>query len=139
MPRLTAGVLVIALIAAACSVAPIEDPGTGAGSLTTHIYASDGSVLAEWHAGEDRVPVSYSELPAHLVNAVVAIEDRRFWVHSGVDLRALARAGAQNYQAGQVVEGGSTITQQYARAVLLDTEVTAERKLREMTLALQIE
>jgi penicillin-binding protein 1A len=139
MPRLTAGVLVIALIAAACSVAPIEDPGIGAGSLTTHIYAADGSVLAEWHAGEDRVPVTYSELPAYLVNAVVAIEDRRFWVHSGIDLRALARAGRENYQAGEVVEGGSTITQQYARAILADTNVTAERKAREMTLALQIE
>jgi penicillin-binding protein 1A len=139
MPRLTAGVLVIALIATACSVAPIEDPGIGAGSLTTHIYASDGSLLAEWHAGEDRVPVTYADLPTHLVNAVVAIEDRRFWVHSGVDLRALVRASRENYLAGEVVEGGSTITQQYARAVLLDTEVTAERKMREMNLALQIE
>jgi penicillin-binding protein 1A len=139
MSRLTAGVTVIALIAAACSISPIEDPGTGAGSLSTRVYAADGSVLADWHAGEHRVLVIYDDLPLHLIDAVVAIEDRRFWVHSGVDVRALARAAGENYEAGEIVQGGSTITQQYARTVLLDSEVTAERKAREMGLALQLE
>ena len=140
MPRVRAGVVAIALLAtAACSIAPIEDPGIGAGGLTTTVYAADGSVLTEWHAEEDRVPVVYSELPTYLVDAVVAIEDRRFWIHPGVDVRALARATKENLDAGSVVEGGSTITQQYARSVLLTDEVTLERKSAEIGLALRLE
>ena len=139
MPRLTAGVLVIALVATACSVEPIEDPGIGAGSLTTTVYAADGSVLTEWHAGEDRVLVSFADLPAHLIDAVVAIEDHRFWIHPGIDVRSVARATAANLEAGEVVQGGSTITQQYVKNVLLDPEVTIERKTSEIGLALRLE
>ena len=140
MPRVRVGVVVSALITtAACSIAPIEDPGIGAGGLTTTVYAADGSVLTEWHAEEDRAPVAYSDLPKHLVDAVVAIEDRRFWIHNGVDVRAIARAAQENLAAGSIVEGGSTITQQYARAVLLDDEVTVERKTEEIGLALRLE
>ena len=68
--------MAIALIASACSVEPIEVSGISAGSLTTTVYAADGSELAKWHAGEDRVLVTYEDLPTHLVNAMVAIEDR---------------------------------------------------------------
>jgi 1A family penicillin-binding protein len=140
MPRLRAGVVVIALLAtASCSITPIEDPGIGAGGLTTTVFAADGSVLTEWHAEEDRVLVAYDDLPKHLVDAVVAIEDRRFWVHTGVDVRALARAAKEDIAAGAVVEGGSTITQQYARAVLLSDDVTLERKTAEIGLALRLE
>jgi 1A family penicillin-binding protein len=140
MPRARAAVVVLALAAtAACSIAPIEDPGIGTGGLTTTVYAADGSVLTEWHAGEDRVLVAYSDLPKYLVDAVVAIEDRRFWIHSGVDVRSLARATRENLAAGSVVEGGSTITQQYARAVLLNEDVTLERKTTEIGLALRLE
>jgi len=139
MPRLGAGALVIALIASACSVTAIEDPGIGAGGLTTTVLAADGSVLAEWHAEEDRALVAYSDLPTHLVNAIVAIEDRRFWVHNGVDVSAVARATRENVSAGAVVEGGSTITQQYVKNVLLSDDVTLERKAEEMGVALQLE
>jgi penicillin-binding protein 1A len=139
MPRLAAGVLGIALIATACSVEPIEDPGLGTGSLTSTVYAVDGSIIAEWHAGEDRVPVAYAELPAHLVDAVVAIEDQRFWVHSGVDPRAIARAASANLEAGAIVQGGSTITQQYVKNVLLTSDATLERKIEEAELALRLE
>lgn len=139
MPRLTAGALAIALLATACSVEPIEDPGIGAGDLTTTVYAADGSVLAEWHAEQDRLLVTYDELPTHFIDAVVAIEDRRFWVHPGIDLRSVARATVENLEAGAIVEGGSTITQQYVKNVLLGGEVTLERKAEEMGLALQIE
>jgi penicillin-binding protein 1A len=129
----------IALIATACSVTPIEDPGIGAGGLTTTVLAADGSVLAEWHAEEDRQLVAYSDLPKHLVDAVVAIEDRRFWIHNGVDVRAVARATRENVEAGAVVEGGSTITQQYVKNVLLSDDLTLERKAEEIGLALQLE
>ena len=139
MPRRAAGVLVIALVAAACAVEPIEDPGIGAGSLTSTVYAADGTALTEWHAGEDRVLVTYDQLPRHLVDAVVAIEDQRFWVHPGVDVRAVARAVQANLDAGEVVQGGSTITQQYVKNVLLTPEVTIDRKMEEISLALGLE
>jgi penicillin-binding protein 1A len=139
MPRLTAGVLVIALLTTACSVQPIEDPGIGAGGLTTTVYATDGSVLAEWHAGTDRSLVGYDEIPTHLVDAVVAIEDRRFWIHNGVDVRAVARAASANLNAGTIVQGGSTITQQYVKNVLVGDDVTLERKAAEVGLALRVE
>ncbi len=139
MPRHTAGVLVIVLVATACSVEPIEDPGIGAGGLTSTVYAADGSVLTEWHAEEDRVLVTYDELPKHLIDAVVAIEDRRFWIHNGVDVRAVARATVENIEANDIVQGGSTITQQYVKNVLLSDDVTFERKAEEIGLALQLE
>src|SRR3990170_4829396 len=139
MPRHTAGVLAIVLVATACSVEPIEDPGIGAGDLTTTVYAADGSVLTEWHAEQDRVLVTYDELPKHLVDAVVAIEDRRFWIHPGVDVRAVARAAVENIEAGDVVQGGSTMSQQYVKNVLLTDAVTLERKAEEIGLALQLE
>jgi penicillin-binding protein 1A len=139
MPRLTAGALVIALVTTACTVEPIEDPGIGAGSLTTAVYAADGSVLAEWHAGEDRTLVEYDELPTHFINAVVAIEDRRFWIHNGVDVRAVTRAVSANLEAGAIVQGGSTITQQYVKNVLVGDDITFERKASEIGLALSVE
>jgi penicillin-binding protein 1A len=139
MPRLTAGVLAIALVAGACTVEPIEDPGIGAGSLTSTVYAADGSVLTEWHAGEDRVLASYDAFPKHLVDAIVAIEDRRFWIHNGVDVRAVARAVGADIDAGAVVEGGSTITQQYIKNTVVGDDVTLQRKATEMTMAISLE
>ncbi len=139
MPRRKVGVLVIALITAACSVEPIEDPGIGAGGLSSTVYAADGTVLTQLHAGEDRLLVTYADLPLDLVNAVVAIEDQRFWLHSGVDAQAVARAVQTNYEAGEIIEGGSTITQQYVKNVLLSPEVSLDRKLEEAALALGLE
>jgi penicillin-binding protein 1A len=129
----------LGLAATGCAVEPLEDPGIGSGSLTTTVYASDGSVIAEWHAGEDRRLVSYDEIPAHLINATVAIEDERFWEHDGVDARALARALVRNVDAGEVVEGGSTITQQYLKNVALSSEVSIDRKVEEAILAIRLE
>jgi len=139
MPRLVAGVLVIALVATACSLESIEDPGIGAGSLTSVVYASDGTTITEWHAGEDRVLVSYGDLPKHLVDAVVAIEDQRFWSHSGVDVQAIARAVNANLEAGEIVQGGSTITQQYVENVVLGHTRTFDGKVAEVSVALRVE
>lgn len=139
MKRWPALAVVISLAAAACSLQPIEDPGLGDRGLTSVVYASDGTVLAEWHAEEDRALVTYDELPADLINAVVAIEDERYWQHAGVDLRALARSIVANLEAGGVVQGASTITQQYVKNVVLTPEVTLDRKLTEAALALRLE
>lgn len=137
--RLSIALLALGLAAAACSVDPLDDPGIGSGSLTTTVFAADGSVIAEWHAGEDRILVEYADIPLGLINAVVAIEDERFWEHEGVDPRAVARALVRNVDAGEVVEGGSTITQQYLKNVALTSEVSIDRKVEEAILAIRLE
>ena len=83
--------------------------------------------------------VALTDLPKHLPAAVVAVEDRRFYDHFGIDLRGLARAMLTNIQAKGVVQGGSTITQQVAKNLFLTPERTITRKLREMMLALWLE
>jgi penicillin-binding protein 1A len=79
------------------------------------------------------------DLPPHLAQAIVAIEDRRFFQHWGVDLRGILRAGWRNSQAGATREGGSTITQQLARLMFLSPERTFRRKLQEALLAIWLE
>ena len=106
---------------------------------TTKVFAADGSLITSLHAEQDREHVPLSEMAADLKAAVVAIEDSRFFAHKGVDLRALARALRRNAEAGEVKEGGSTITQQYVKNVLLDSEKTVSRKIREAVMALQLE
>lgn len=83
--------------------------------------------------------VNYYELPQHLINAVVATEDRRFFSHHGVDVFGIARAYYANNKAGRIVQGGSTITQQLAKLLFLNSERTIKRKIQEVLLALQLE
>lgn len=102
------------------------------------IVASDGAVLAErgsFH-GDD---VRLADLPAYVPNAVIAIEDRRFYSHYGVDPIGLARAAYANFVSGRVVQGGSTLTQQLAKNLFLDPARTIERKLQEIVLAVWLE
>ncbi len=139
MKRWLGLVAALGLLATACQFQPLEDPGLGDRGLTSVVYASDGSVLAEWHAEEDRALVSYAELPRSLIDAVVAIEDERYWAHAGVDLQALARALIADIESGTIAQGGSTITQQYLKNVVLTPEVTLDRKITEAALALRLE
>ena len=114
---------------------------------TSYILASDGTVLAEipFRDGEvvgHRVLVSAHELPETLVSALLAAEDVRFFEHRGVDARAVLRAAIANYEAGAVVEGASTITQQVVRALLperIGYERSLRRKVREAVLAWRLE
>ncbi|RMF10293.1 MAG: PBP1A family penicillin-binding protein [Alphaproteobacteria bacterium] len=102
------------------------------------VLARDGSTIATYGdvSGEW---LDYEELPPVLVDAVIATEDRRFWRHHGVDLRGVARAMWNNLKAGQIVEGGSTITQQLAKNLFLSPERTWKRKIQELMLALWLE
>ncbi len=88
---------------------------------------------------EQRVDVPLDRVSAHLIDAVVAVEDRRFFSHHGIDPVRVATAAYHNLRAGRIVEGGSTITQQLARAAQLSPVRTYERKLREILLAAQLE
>lgn len=84
-------------------------------------------------------PVRLAYLPSHVTQAVMAIEDRRFYQHSGIDLIGLFRALKTNHEAGRVVQGGSTLTQQLAKNVFLTSDKTLNRKLQEMLLAVWLE
>ncbi|HUJ58685.1 MAG TPA: transglycosylase domain-containing protein [Kofleriaceae bacterium] len=114
---------------------------------TTLVRAADGSVLADLPFRDGpvvghRTLVPLDALPALLVEAVLAAEDVRFFEHRGVDYQAIARAAWEDYRAGRVVEGASTITQQVARNLLpegIGSERSVRRKVREALLARQIE
>lgn len=106
---------------------------------TSIVYAADGSVLAEWHGEQDRTVVSYDDMPVHLRDAVIAIEDQRFWEHNGVDIEGIMRALRANTRAGEVRQGGSTITQQLVKLLFTKGERTLTRKVREALLAYELE
>lgn len=102
------------------------------------IYSRDGRLIAQ--LGEfRRIPVRYEDIPAVVVHAVLAAEDDRFFEHPGFDYQGLGRAGANFLLTGQRTQGGSTITQQLARAYFLTRERTFVRKAKELLLALRIE
>ncbi len=89
--------------------------------------------------GRDRVPVRLDEVPEHLVDALLTVEDRRFYEHGALDPRRIAGAALSNLRQRRVVEGGSTITQQLARTLFLSTDRTVFRKLREAAIAVALE
>lgn len=105
---------------------------------STMVRGWDGTPLAEL-ATERREVLPFETFPRQLLNAFVAIEDRRFYEHSGLDYRGMVRALMANLRAGRVAQGGSTITQQVSRALLRTPERTFQRKIRESILARRLE
>lgn len=106
---------------------------------TTFIYDRNGHVIARLHGATNRVVVNSERIPALLKQATVAIEDKRFYRHHGVDPEGIARAALADLRAGRIVEGGSTITEQYVKNVYTGGERTVARKLHEALLAWQLE
>ncbi|MGD8512462.1 MAG: transglycosylase domain-containing protein, partial [Deltaproteobacteria bacterium] len=104
----------------------------------TRIYSADKALLAERFT-EKRDPVPLSVMPADLKEAILATEDTLFYEHPGVDLKGVLRAVIRNTQAGEYVEGASTITQQLAKTLFLTPRKSMMRKLKEAFLAFQIE
>jgi penicillin-binding protein 1A len=138
--RWSALVVLLTLIGGACAYAPPTlDVAGPVLAQSTKIYAADGTLITTLLAAENREDVRFDDLPAWVPDAVVAIEDSRYWTHKGVDVRAILRAAVANTAEGEVVEGGSTITQQYVKNTLLDSDQTLDRKLEEAVLALQLE
>jgi penicillin-binding protein 1B len=88
---------------------------------------------------EDRLPVRLSEVPQHLIDAVLTIEDQRFYQHGGLDIKRIAGATVANVKAMRLVQGGSTISQQLAKNLYLSPRRTPLRKLREAALAVALE
>ncbi|MGD9106460.1 MAG: transglycosylase domain-containing protein, partial [Desulfobacterales bacterium] len=107
-------------------------------SAVTRIYSADNVLLAELFV-EKRDPVPLKAIPDDLKKALIATEDRKFYQHSGVDLKGILRALISNIRAGEFVEGASTITQQLAKTLFLTSRKTLLRKIKEAFLAFQLE
>ncbi len=101
------------------------------------ILATDGSIIA--NRGMRREHIRIDDMPKHLVNAVLAVEDSRFYDHAGIDPYGLLRATWVNYRRGQVVQGGSTITQQLAKNLFFSAEQSVTRKFKEAMTAIWME
>ncbi len=118
----------------------IEDQKQVVLAQTSRIYAADGTLLAYLHGVENRTLIGGERIPELVKDAVVAIEDERFYKHNGVDLEAVARASLVNLESGRIEEGFSTITMQLVGNLYLDRlDISLTRKFREMTLAWQLE
>lgn len=105
---------------------------------STLIFDRDGNVIANIHGDEDRVVIPLNEISPNVLRAVMAIEDTRFYEHSGVDIRGTFRAFFQNIK-GDDVQGGSTLTQQLVKNLFLTPERSIGRKIAEALLALRVE
>jgi penicillin-binding protein 1A len=104
----------------------------------TKVYDDNDELITEMHV-ERRIFVPLAHIPQALRDAVIATEDKRFYYHWGIDPIGIARAVAQNYRRGRIVEGGSTITQQLTKVLFLTPDKSLERKLKEAVLALELE
>jgi penicillin-binding protein 1A len=108
-------------------------------SMPTTVVDADGNEIGEFRAFELTVPIRWRDIPQVLIDAVVAVEDRNFWEHDGVDPEAIVRAALTNFEEGDTVQGGSTITQQYVKNTYTTGERDLSRKLREALLATRLE
>jgi penicillin-binding protein 1A len=127
---------VVSVAASAPSLSSLKERDPGSNS---EVLAADGSRLGFIQASELRLPAEGNEFPKVLKDATVAIEDRRFYKHEGIDYEGLVRAGVQNLVNKKTVQGGSTITMQLARNLYISNERTYERKIREAKVAEEIE
>ena len=107
-------------------------------SIATRVYADNNELIDEFYL-EDRKVIRISELPRVVIHAFVAAEDARFYQHTGVDILSIMRAFFKNIEAGRIVQGGSTITQQVARSLYLSPEKNYMRKIKEAILAYKID
>ncbi|MGC8943290.1 MAG: transglycosylase domain-containing protein, partial [Caldisericia bacterium] len=106
---------------------------------SSEIYDRNGNLIKTVYFAENRFYVPLSDISKNFLDALIASEDERFYSHKGVDFIAMFRALYTNIKARQIVSGFSTITMQLARELFLSKEVTFERKIKEMILALRLE
>lgn len=108
-------------------------------SQTSQMLDIHGNVIDTFHAGENRRSVALEDISHYVIDATLAIEDRRFYDHAGFDLRGMARAVVVNVQSMSARQGASTLTQQLARNLYLSHERTWQRKLKEAIYTAQLE
>jgi penicillin-binding protein 1A len=128
------------LITAVASQIPTCDPGHVQREVDGHIYANDGhTILATLRGSESRILIGTNDVAPIMQQAIVAVEDKRFYEHNGVDLRGIGRAVWADVASKKVVQGGSTITQQFVKNSCVTSARTISRKLKEAALAWQLE
>jgi penicillin-binding protein 1A len=119
-----------------CDLASLKPVSIGQNSF---VYAADGSLLGAIPAERNRQPVTLEGMSQWVTEATVAVEDRRFYEHGGLDYEGIVRAAVKNLESGHVVQGGSTITQQLVRNLYIGNERSLERKIKEACLARKVE
>jgi penicillin-binding protein 1A len=149
-----AGAMLLMLLTLVYVYSQLDLPATPPPLQTTHIYDRDGNQIATLHATVDRTIIPLSEMPKHLRNAVIAVEDGDFYQHPGIDPVGIVRAAWTDLVAGGIVQGGSTITQQLVKNVYAGEYVenpetgeaqyivpprNIEQKVREALLAIKVE
>ncbi len=107
--------------------------------FTSFVYDENGTEIDRISSGEDRIYVGINEIPKHFQDAVVAIEDERFYEHNGIDIRGIFRALWTNFTNPDTLQGASTITQQLIKNNVLTSEQTITRKIQEQYLAIQFD
>src|SRR5712692_8693894 len=118
-----------------CNLASLQPVTIGENSF---VYAADGSLLGSIPAEHNRQPVPLTRVSPWMAAATIAVEDRRFYQHGGVDYEGIIRAAWRDLNQGRVVEGGSTITQQLVRNLYISRERTLQRKIKEACLAIKL-
>lgn len=106
---------------------------------TSKVYAIDGTLITEFHAEENREIITFNQMSQYIKDAVIAIEDKRFFEHQGVDYIRIIGALIADLRAGEWVQGASTITQQYVKNIYFTPEKTFRRKINEALIAIQLE
>ena len=124
-----------AVYGASCDLSKLRPVAVGENSF---VYAADGTVLGAIPAERNRTPVSTRNISPLMAKATVAIEDRRFYEHGGIDPIGILRAVVADVKARKIVEGGSTITQELVRNLYLSREQTLKRKVIEACLAIKL-
>ncbi len=130
---------VAAVVISFINDAPPLDPQRLETVETSYLFDSKGLEITALHDEQNRVTVTLDEIPQHVIDAFIAIEDVRFYNHFGFDITGSFRAAFANFRAGTIVQGASTITQQLARNAFLTTETSYKRKIQEIWLAIQLE
>ncbi|MCO5319037.1 MAG: transglycosylase domain-containing protein [Microthrixaceae bacterium] len=137
--RVLATAVALGCIAASCANTherpPVRFPPNASPSV---ILDAEGRVITTI-AEENRTAIAIADIPVRMQQAIVAIEDTEFWEHNGINPRAILRAADANAGAGEVSQGGSTITQQYVKNALLGDDRTIARKVEEATMAMALE
>ncbi len=127
---------VVSVAASSPDLSTLEPDSPGGTSI---VYAANGDRLGAIQADVLRTEINSAEMPDAVKDATVAIEDRRFYQHEGVDFEGVVRAAVANLNSGETVEGGSTLTMQLVRTLYISNEQTFERKIREAKLAEELE
>jgi penicillin-binding protein 1A len=149
---IAAGVAVAVTLVAGALVSAVDDLDLGYGEVpdladaalrpaseASVVVAADGSTIGRFRPDEVHIPLDHADLPESVKATVVAAEDQSFWEHPGFDVRGTVRAAMANVASGEVVQGGSTITQRLAKNLFTSGEQSIDRKVDEIVAARQLE